>query len=101
MEEEFNSLDKNSVNNKSSIEDLLRENIRYNRAIFSDMQKIKRHMMWRTIFNVIWLILFVAPLIVAAIWLPSFISDFTAQFQGFTGNSSNTIDLLQQLQQLK
>lgn len=101
MDEKFNNLNANYISEKSSVEELLKENIRYSRAIFSDIQKIKRHMLWRTIFNVIWLILFVIPFIVAVFWLPSFISDFTTQFQGFSGSTSNTVDLLQQLQQLK
>lgn len=101
MEEKYNNLDASYTSEKLSLEELLQENIRYSRAIFADMQKIKRHMLWRTIFNIIWLILFITPLIVAVFWLPSFISDFTAQFQGLTGGTTNTVDLLQQLQQLK
>lgn len=101
MEEQYNNLDHNYKSEKSNLEDLLKENIRYSRAIFSDIQKIKRHMMWRTIFNVAWLILVLAPLIVAFFWLPQVIGDLLAQFQGLTGDGQNTVDLLKQLQDLK
>jgi len=95
------NLDHEYQDEKLGLEELLKENLRYSRTILVDMQKIKRHMMWRTIFNLIWLVLFVAPVIIAIFWLPSFIGDFIQQFQGLTGDGSNTVDLLKQLQQLK
>lgn len=101
MEEKYNNLDTGYRSEKSNLEELLRENIRYSQAILFDTQKIKRHMMWRTIFNVVWLILFLAPLIVAIFWLPQIMGDLIGQFQGLTGDGANTVDLLKQLQQLK
>ena len=77
--------------NQAQLEDLLRENLRYSQAIFSDLKKIKRHMMWRTIFNLLWLIF----------WLPQLISDYTKQFQDLTSQGQGSLDLLNQLQQLK
>lgn len=100
MEENNNLNINNYEGHKSNLEELLKENIKYSRAIFADTQKIRRYMMWRMIFNIIWLVLFFAPLILAMFWLPQFISNFVQQFQGLTGGS-NTVDLLQQLQQLK
>jgi len=87
--------------NQAQLEDLLRENLRYSQAIFSDLKKIKRHMMWRTIFNLLWLILILAPLIIAIFWLPQLISDYTKQFQDLTSQGQGSLDLLNQLQQLK
>ena len=101
MEEKYNNLDDGYRSEKSNLEELLKENLRYSRAILADTQKIKRHMMWRTIFNIVWLVLFVAPLIVAIFWLPQIMGDFIGQFQGLTGDGANTVDLLKQLQQLK
>lgn len=95
------NLEHEQADDKLSLEELLRENIRYSRSILVDTQKIRKHMMWRTIFNIIWMILFVAPVIVALFWLPSFMGDYTKQLQGITGGDSNATDLLQQLQQLK
>ena len=86
---------------QSQLEDLLKENLRYNRAIFADLQKVKRHMRWRTIFNIVWLILILAPLLLAIFWLPEIIADFLKQFQELTGDSQGTLDLLKQLKQLR
>ncbi|MDO8668885.1 MAG: hypothetical protein Q7K65_01150 [Candidatus Buchananbacteria bacterium] len=96
-----NSLTDNYKAEKSNLEDLMKENLRYSRAIFSDTQKIRRYMFWRLILNFVWLVLFIAPLIVAFFWLPQVIGDFVGQFQGLTGDGQNTFDLLKQLQQLK
>ena len=100
-EKDYNQNYPSYPSGSSHLEDLLKENLRYNRVIFSDIQKIKRHMLWRTIFNIIWLILILAPLLVAIFWLPEIISDFLKQFQELTGDSQGTLDLLKQLQQLR
>lgn len=91
----------NRFTGPNHLEDLLKENLRYNQAILADLQKVKRHMLWRTIFNIIWLILVLAPLLVAIFWLPEIISDFSKQFQDLTGDSQGTLDLFNQLKQLR
>lgn len=101
MEERYNNLVNNDISDQDNLKELLKENIRYSRLILSDTQKIRRHMKWRTIFNLLGLILFLTPLLVAFFWLPQIIGDFISQFQGLTGESQNTVDLLKQLQQLK
>lgn len=101
MEERYNNLDSGYRSDPDNLKELLKENIRYNRLILSDTQAIRRHMKWRTIFNLAWLILFLAPLLVAFFWLPQIIRDFVSQFQGLAGESQNAVDLLKQLQQLK
>ena len=100
-EKDYNQNHSNNLSGQGHLEELLKENLRYNRAIFADIQKIKRHMLWRTIFNIIWLILILAPLLIAIFWLPEIISDFLKQFQDLTGDGQGTLDLLKQLQQLR
>jgi hypothetical protein len=58
-------------------------------------------MLIRMIFNIVWLILVLAPVILAFFWLPSAISGFTSQIQDITGNGQGTFDLLRQLQQIQ
>jgi hypothetical protein len=82
---------------KSSLENLLQENIKHSRLILEDTQKIKRYMMIRVVFNIIWLVLVLAPVIAAIFWLPDVIQDFI--YLG--GESQGVSDLLNQLNQLK
>ena len=100
-EKDYNQNYPSQPSGSSRLEDLLQENLRYNRAIFSDIQKIKRHMLWRTIFNLSWLVLVILPFLVAIFWLPEIISDFLKQFQELTGDSQGALDLLKQFQQLR
>jgi len=85
---------------KAGLENLLKENIRYSKAIFADTQKIRRYMKIRMIFNIVWLILVFAPLIFAVFWLPQAIGGILDPIQSITGDGAGTLDLLKQLQQL-
>lgn len=83
------------------VEHLLQENLRYNRAIFAEMKKVKRFMLWRTIFSVIWLVLFVVPVILSLIYLPSFLNNFYKNYQDLMTGSQGVFDLANQLKQVK
>lgn len=85
----------------SDLEKLLQENLRYNRAIYEDTQKIRRYMFWRMILNVVWLIIILLPIIFALIYLPPAIGSIFSGYQSLLGESQGTFDLLNQLNQLK
>lgn len=102
MEEQKNNNQESSYwGEKTNLEGLLRENIRYSKAILVDTQKMRRYMLIRMIFNIIWIVLILAPVLLAFFWLPSAIGGMFTQVQEITGSGQGTVDLLQQLQQLR
>lgn len=86
---------------KERLEQLLQENLKYNRAIYADTQKIRRYMFWRFIFNIIWLVLIVAPIILAFIYLPPALRGLYDSYQSLLGGAEGGLDLLNQLKQLR
>jgi len=86
---------------RASLEKLLQENLKYVQAIYVDTQKIRRHMMWRSIFNIVWLILVIAPIIVAFVFLPPALKNLYGSYQELLGGTQGGLDLLNQLKQLQ
>ena len=86
---------------KDRLEELLQENLKYSRAIYADTQKIRHYMLWRFIFNLIWLALIVAPIILAFIYLPPVLRELYDSYQNLLGGAESSFDLLNQLKQLR
>jgi len=86
---------------KDRLEELLQENLKYSRAIYTDTQKIRRYMFWRFIFNLIWLALIIAPIILAFIYLPPALRGLYDSYQNLLGGAESSFDLLNQLKQLR
>ncbi len=82
---------------QESLGSLLKENLRYSQAIYADTVKIRRYMRWRMIFNLIWLVIVLAPIILAFIYLPPFFK----QFQELITDGQSSLDFLNQLKNLK
>ena len=78
---------------KNDLELLLKENLKYSEAIFSDIKKIKRQMIWATIFNWLWIVIIIAPIILALIFLPTMLNGLNA----IVGGGQGIQDLLNQL----
>ena len=85
----------------SRLEELLEENLRYNRMIYADSQKIKRYMLWRVVFNIIWFVIIVGPIIAAIIWLPPFFREAYDGYSELLGQTQGAGDLLNQLNGLR
>jgi len=91
---------------QSELKKLLAENLRYNKAIYADTQKIRRYMFWRMIINIVWIIIIILPIIVAIIWLPPLLGNFISQYENVVGGTGTTdlggtLDLLNKLKGVK
>lgn len=86
---------------EEELKDLLAENLKYNRAIYADTQKIRRYLFWQTVANVVWIVLVIAPIILAVIFLPPLLQGLLQNYQDLLGNGQGTFDLLKQLEQIK
>jgi hypothetical protein len=86
---------------RESLERLLSENLKYAKAIYADTQKIRRFMFWRMIINIVWILLIIAPIIVAFIFLPPALNDLYQSYQNLLGGAQGGFDLLEQMKQLK
>lgn len=94
------------MDNLDHIQKLLEENLKYNKEIYHTVKKIKRYIFWQRITGIIYLILILAPLILAAIYLPSLIKNVIGPYQSLFeqgGESSATLpnNLLKQLEELQ
>ncbi len=83
------------------VQRLLEENLRYNKAIYEDTQKIRRYMFWRLVLGVIWLVIVLAPIIFALIYLPPIFSQMYEQYQELLTGGQGTFDLIKQLNTIK
>lgn len=75
--------------------------MRYVKAIYADTQKIKRFMFWRFILNLFWVILVIAPIIVAFVYLPPMIKNVIGQYQNLLDTGADAWKIMDQLQQFK
>ncbi|MFA5047921.1 MAG: hypothetical protein WC516_02665 [Patescibacteria group bacterium] len=106
LEVEANNSSTPNLRGAGSVDDtkkILEEILSYSRAIYEDTQKMRRHERWRTIGNIIWIVLLVAPMVVALFWLPSLFSGITGNYQELLGsdNAAQPSNILNELKQLK
>ena len=70
------------------IKSLLEENLKLSKEIQATSLKIRRYMKIRMILGIIWIILILAPIILALIWLPPFLEQNLGPiFELLNGNS--------------
>ncbi|MFH1225896.1 MAG: hypothetical protein V1684_01245 [bacterium] len=63
------------------LRELLEENLKYAKAIYWSVEKVRRHLFWQRVFTLIYiLVLIVLPLVVAVIYLPPFISAYLSPY---------------------
>ncbi len=83
------------------MQQLLEENLRYSKAIYEDTQKIRRYMFWRFVLGMVWLVIVLAPIIFAIIYLPPIFSELYTQYQELLTGGQGTFDLIKQLNTIK
>jgi len=83
------------------LKSLLVENLKYSRAIYKDVQKMRRYMFWRMIINIFWIILVIAPIIIAVIYLPPALMGLYESYQELLGEGQGSLDLINQLNQFQ
>ncbi|MFH0840934.1 MAG: hypothetical protein V1865_03085 [bacterium] len=64
-----------------NVQKLIEENIALTKDIYELTKKVKKYMLWAQIFSVIKIILILAPIIIALIYLPPI---FREAFSGYT-----------------
>lgn len=91
---------KNQTSDQKIIE-LLQKSLEYNEAILKICQKTKRYMLFSQIMAVVKILMIVAPVILAIIYLPPLIKQVVAPYQEFLqgagGQSEQINDILKQL----
>lgn len=98
--------DKKNENKKMTVEEMTSENLKLAQEMHVMMQKIRRYMLIRAVVGVIYLILLVAPVILAIIYLPPLVRPAIEQYESLLGspinnkvnNGANIYDLMQVLQ---
>lgn len=91
---------------KDKIEQILEENLKITKEIHEMTKSIKNYVTFQKILSVFYIILFVAPLILAAVYLPKFLGDYLQPYQELlndgknTNNINNAQDILNQAQKI-
>jgi len=83
------------------IEQLLEDNLDYARRIHTDTQRIRSYMRWRLVVSIIWLALFLAPFVVAVIYLPPLFSQFYELYGSLLTGDSDMINIMSELQKVQ
>ncbi len=77
----------------SEIKELLKKNIEISNEILESTQKTRRYIKIRMIMGIVWILVILAPIILAIIWLPPYIKEFMENYGSFLTNSERIIDL--------
>lgn len=104
MNEEFSAnaaVNNSNLSETEQLKKLMAENLKYNRAIFADTQKIRRYMFWRLVMNIIWLIIILTPIILALIYLPPVLREAYQSYQEVVTGGQGALDLLNQLNKMR
>lgn len=66
------------INQEDELKKLMIENLADTKILKEEMAKIHSYMRWRTIISIVWIIIVVAPAVLAAFYIPSIISNITS-----------------------
>lgn len=91
---------------KPTLEELVAENLELTKEMQVMMKKIKRYMAIRAVMGVIYLVLIVGPIILAAIYLPAIVQPAMEQYQSLMNVSAGAgvpagVDITEILQLLQ
>jgi uncharacterized membrane protein YukC len=97
--EEKNKIEENENLEKVEMEDLkdlLEKNLECTRETQRMVKKIRRQMLWQRIMGIIYLILILAPIILAIIYLPPYLKQFLSSYGQFlpTGDQKGILEQL-------
>ena len=90
----------------ADVKKILEENLRLTKEIHAMTKKVKNYVTFQKIMSLIYLMLFVVPLILAVVYLPKFLTDYLAPFQELLNPGqppatfNNTQDILNQAQKM-
>lgn len=90
-----------AAGSQERIEQLLEANLDYARRIYADTQRIRHYMRWRVIISIVWIVLLVAPFIVAAIYLPPLVNQVYSVYQPLLFGDTDILNLVEELQKVK
>lgn len=92
--------------NDNQLKELLSENLRLTKEVHAMTRSVKRYITFQKVLSVVYLLLFVVPLILGMIYIPKFLGDYLLPYQELlTGEQSmndlnGTQDMLNQAQKL-
>lgn len=73
------------LNEKNKIIELLEKNLKVSRQILKLSKKTQKWIIWQKIRSVVYFILIIAPIILAAFYLPPILSGLLEQYQELLG----------------
>jgi hypothetical protein len=83
---------------KDIVKELLRQNLDNTEEILHIVKKLHRHLLWQRVTGMIYIIIILAPIILAILFLPSYLRNFlSASTGGLLSPGSSQKGLLEQL----
>lgn len=79
---------------EEDLRELLERNLRLSEQIHEDNQKIRRYMTVRMVISIIWIVIVVAPIIFALIWLPPRLQEFINDYGDAVDGGQNAMNML-------
>lgn len=79
----------NGISLQEQTKKLLEENLAYSKEISESINKIKRYIVFGRIISIIYLILFIAPIILGIVFLPTFLQGAFSSYLPNTLNESS------------
>lgn len=88
----------NTIEKQKETKKLLEENLKISKATLRVAEKTKKYIFWSQIVGWLKLIVIIVPLILAALYLPSFLEKWREQIQNiFPFSDINTVQQLQEV----
>jgi len=84
--EEVKGVNINVNHNTDSLKELIEKNIKWSQVIYEQNKKIKRRLDWMIIAGYLKLLIIIAPIILALIYLPPILKDLINQYSNLVGS---------------
>lgn len=78
---------------EESLRELLERNLKLSEQIHEDAEKIRRYMTVRMVISIIWIVIVVAPIVFALVWLPPRLQEFFNDYGDAIGGGQNAINM--------
>lgn len=86
-------VESDSNENSGEVRSLVAENLKLTRDLASSVKKIRRYIFWLQIASWFKFLILAIPLVLAALYLPPFLSNLTKTYGELLGNKEGQVDL--------
>lgn len=86
----MNTLNDLNRNNPTDLKSLMEENQRLTKLVLSNTERIRKYIFWGRVMSLIYLVIIIAPIIFAVIYLPSYFKTAFAPYESLLNIDSSS-----------